>query len=105
MSPEEDKALANFTEYFVKNYSGPNTIIHDPRWHAPKLFRAALHAIKANGLPAQIREQRTLQPAVSDAKLTIEVALQEADRCRRYPDPVLNEMVIVVLADEVLKLR
>lgn len=44
-------------------------------------------------------EQRTLQPQVADAKLTLEVALKEAERCRRYSDPVLNEQVIVVLAD------
>lgn len=50
------------------------------------------------------REQRTLQP-LADPKLTVEVALKEADRCRSYCDPVLNEAVIVVLADEVLRLR
>lgn len=42
-------ALENFTEYFVRNYPGPNTIIHDPRWHAPKLFKAALAAIHHSG--------------------------------------------------------
>lgn len=49
------------------------------------------------------RENRTLQKA--DPKLTVEVALRQAERCRRYADPVLNEQVIVVLADEVLRLR
>jgi hypothetical protein len=34
-------ALASFAEYFVKNYPGPHTIIGDPTWHAPKVFRAA----------------------------------------------------------------
>jgi hypothetical protein len=43
------QALENFTEYFVRNYPGPNTIIHDPRWHAPKLFKAALAAIHSSG--------------------------------------------------------
>jgi hypothetical protein len=38
-------ALERFTEYFVRNYPGPETIIHDPLRHAPKIFRAAAHAI------------------------------------------------------------
>lgn len=36
-----------FSEYFVRNYPGPDTIIFDPKWHAPKLFSAAVHAIRA----------------------------------------------------------
>lgn len=40
-------ALATFAEYFVRNYPGPHTIISDPNWHAPKIFRAALHAIES----------------------------------------------------------
>lgn len=52
----------------------------------------------------ETREQRTRQPLV-DSKLTVEVALREANRCRQYPDRVLNEQVIVVLADQVLKPR
>jgi hypothetical protein len=40
-------ALAAFSEYFVKNYPGPMTIIANPNWHAPKIFRAALHAIES----------------------------------------------------------
>ncbi len=39
-------ALEIFTEYFVRNYPGPHTIIGDPKWHAPKIFRAALYAIE-----------------------------------------------------------
>jgi hypothetical protein len=48
--------------------------------------------------------QRTDQPAV-DSRVTVEVALHEAERCRRYLDPVLNEMVTVALADEVIRMR
>lgn len=55
-------------------------------------------------LPHETREQRTLQP-VTDSLITVEVALREAERCRRYLDPVLNEAVIIVLAEEVLRLR
>ena len=35
-----------FTEYFVKNYPGPDTIICDPNWHAPRIFRAAVSSIE-----------------------------------------------------------
>ena len=39
-------ALKNFTEWFVKNYPGPNTIISKPEWHAPKIFRAATYELE-----------------------------------------------------------
>ena len=42
---EDTRALAEFTEYFVSNYPGPQTIISDPNWHAPRIFRAAKRAI------------------------------------------------------------
>jgi hypothetical protein len=42
---ERAVALTMFTEYFVKNYPGPRTIISDPRWHAERIFRAAENAI------------------------------------------------------------
>ena len=38
-------ANAQFAAYFRKNYPGPDTIIHNPDWHAPRIFRAALAAI------------------------------------------------------------
>ncbi len=41
------EALEQFTAYFVKNYPGPDTIIFDPKWHAPKIFRAAASALSA----------------------------------------------------------
>lgn len=41
---KDETALDEFTTYFVKNYPG-DTIIHDPHWHAPKIFRAAAHAL------------------------------------------------------------
>jgi hypothetical protein len=31
-----------FIDWFVKNYPGPDTVIFDPHWHAPKIFRAAM---------------------------------------------------------------
>lgn len=42
-----DHAEAQFTEWFVKNYPGPDTVIHKPTWHAPKIFRAARHALRS----------------------------------------------------------
>jgi len=39
------RALEYFTRYFEDNYPGPSTIIHNPRWHAPKIFRAAEWAL------------------------------------------------------------
>ncbi|WP_104019083.1 hypothetical protein [Roseovarius nitratireducens] len=45
-----------FADWFRQNYPGPDTIIHKPDWHAPKIFRAALHCIP----------QSTLDLALSD---------------------------------------
>lgn len=47
-----DKALASFTAYFCRNYPGPDTIIHKPEWHAPKIFHAAADALARWGRPA-----------------------------------------------------
>ncbi|QXZ80336.1 hypothetical protein [Rhizobium sp. L51/94] len=44
-TPEYATAEAAFAEYFVRNYPGPDTIIFDPNWHAPKLFYAAFRAL------------------------------------------------------------
>lgn len=49
MTTPHDKALAAFTDYFVRNYPGPDTVIFDPKWHAPKLFNAAMKAIEVAG--------------------------------------------------------
>ena len=43
---QHKEAVRIFDEYFAKNYPGPNTIIGDPHWHAPKILRAAEHAIE-----------------------------------------------------------
>jgi hypothetical protein len=56
MTTQHDKALSTFTEYFVRNYPGPDTVIFDPKWHAPKLFHAAMKAIEAAGGVACGRE-------------------------------------------------
>ena len=41
------KAKQFFTDYFVKNYPGPDTIIFDPKWHAPRLFEVAMRCIRS----------------------------------------------------------
>lgn len=41
-----DEMPAEFLEYVTSNYR-PRTIISDPSWHAPKLWRAAVRAIRA----------------------------------------------------------
>lgn len=43
--PPHDAAAA-FAEWFRENYPGPDTIIHDPDWHAPRIFRAVIRALK-----------------------------------------------------------
>ena len=60
---ERVAGLEQFTEWFRKNYPGPNTIIYDPDWHAPRVFRAAIAAMsEAQGV------------RVKDASLTQELA-------------------------------
>jgi hypothetical protein len=49
--PPTDEALANFSGWFCRNYPGPDTIIHKPEWHAPKVFRAAADALARYARP------------------------------------------------------
>ena len=53
---DEKASLEEFTAYFVQNYPGPHTIISDPKWHAPKIFRAAQRALLRT-LAAAVREK------------------------------------------------
>jgi hypothetical protein len=58
----DEAALKEFTDYFCTNYPGPDTIISDPKWHAPKIFKAAKIAIRNQqervaGCAAELREQ------------------------------------------------
>lgn len=59
-----DKALEAFSDYFRRNYPGPDTIIHKPDWHAPKLFRAAAAAIAHYAAPAPVPTEGG--PSVAD---------------------------------------
>lgn len=74
-SPE---ALEEFTAYFVKNYPGPDTIIFNPKWHAPKIFRAAVSALSAQVQDARSDDdEETYQIGVRDG---YSQAVQEIDR-------------------------
>lgn len=38
------KTPEQFMQYFRTNYPGPSTMIANPDWHAPKIYRAAIDA-------------------------------------------------------------
>lgn len=50
---DHQRGVEQFTEYFVRNYPGPDTVIFDPKWHAPKIFRAAISAYLATTEPGK----------------------------------------------------
>lgn len=58
-------AIAQFTEYMVRNYPS-QTIISDPAWHAPRLFRAAQQALAV--------AERAAEPLTFDAFRAANVA-------------------------------
>lgn len=59
-SESRNDALVQFAEWFRANYPGPDTIIHKPDWHAPKIFRAAEAALRDHALlsDAALQEAR-----------------------------------------------
>ena len=40
-----EPGLEEFTAWFRANYPGPDTVISNPDWHAPKVFRAVLRCL------------------------------------------------------------
>lgn len=42
----EERAQEIFLEYFQRNYPGPHTIISDPLWHGPRIFRALIYSLE-----------------------------------------------------------
>jgi hypothetical protein len=105
----KQKALAEFTDYFVRSYPGPNTVIYDQKWHAPRIFRAAVRAMttavtaedyghalasEINALPDHLRryiadlEQRA-DPAgdVRRAHVAEETAATLAKRVEEFEQP------------------
>lgn len=55
VATDDAAALGFFTDYFVHNYPGPDTVIRDPRWHAPRIFRAVQQAFKMAAAAEKLR--------------------------------------------------
>lgn len=72
---DDAEALREFTEYFVKNYPGPHTVIMDPNWHAPKIFRAAKRALL-----------RKLQQGADYVMVPRSLAVSGAEVCAEWLD-------------------
>lgn len=62
-SNEYAAAREAFGMYFRRNYPGPNTVISNPDWHSPKLFRAAVVALAEAGLLKPPATPTTVQEA------------------------------------------
>jgi hypothetical protein len=83
-----DEALAAFTEWFCRNYPGPDTIIHKPTWHAPKVFRAA-----ASALTRYATTQPVPVPAPMSAD-TLAAIIREVDDTHRLGAAALAEAIL-----------
>jgi hypothetical protein len=91
-----DEALANFSGWFCRNYPGPDTIIHKPEWHAPKVFRAAADAIARYARP-------TIQPVAPESGYEKGYAQEHLARLMR--DAIgteTNHNVYIVAAGKIL---
>ncbi|WP_320202443.1 Lar family restriction alleviation protein [Agrobacterium rosae] len=78
-------AEASFTEYFIRNYPGPNTVIYDPKWHAPKIFRAAAYALSAQ--VRDVAEKGAGNPEETSLYRKVNAALDAAHKaCFNHPD-------------------
>lgn len=44
-------AFDAFARWFRTNYPGPDTIIHKPDWHSPRIFRAVKYALTKGQQP------------------------------------------------------
>ena len=80
-------ALELFDKYFAENYPGPHTIISDPHWHAPKIFRAVLSCLKeaaadeTEKLPAKWRRQARVDCDPSCGSTMIHARGLERSKC------------------------
>ena len=95
-----DQAGAEFADYFRNNYPGPDTIIHDPEWHAPKLFRAATHQFAA-ALTALQAENERLRGEVDAAE---QIARDCAQSYERTGNHAKSEACLFV-ANQIAALR
>lgn len=83
MMDARSKALNEFTDYFARNYPGPETIIGDPHWHAPKIFRAAEHALRTEPFQAEVK--RWLVACFGE-----EIASDKVERNHRFIEEALE---------------
>lgn len=67
-----------FMEYFRWNYPGPDTIIHNPDWHAPKIYAAAIAASGQRELLAACKKLVSISDLWVPTKVTIEHADEAA---------------------------
>ena len=83
-----------FMEWFRKNYPGPETIIHKPDWHAPRVYRAAIHAARADICDPQDERVKALE--AENARLR-EALTPSGDTKAAYigefsmPSPIIDE--------------
>lgn len=68
---QEDDAQATFTTWFCLNYPGPHTIISDPNWHAPRVFRQALWALRDRLQPSGAAPQDVTNPEIDRAMYAV----------------------------------
>jgi hypothetical protein len=61
-----ERGLAEFTRWFVRNYPGPSTVIANPHWHVPKIFRAAIAALASSApMVGDERERADLRAEIA----------------------------------------
>lgn len=86
------EAEAEFAEYFRKNYPGPDTIIGNPDWHSPKLFRAAtrIHARTALDALARLEDAEAAQALVVEQAVAIGADIAERTRPDGFPEEASN---------------
>lgn len=72
-----DMMANNFADWFRKNYPGPNTIIRDPDWHAPRIFRVALDCVPVSVLNHAEVEQAGYKRGQKEALQEAYNAVQE----------------------------
>lgn len=80
-----------FLNYFRQNYPGPNTVICSPDWHAPRIYRAALHFSGKDNRIAELERDLagmegsldTLKEALAEKDQLLSIAQAEIDYLKR----------------------
>ncbi|PIE10021.1 MAG: hypothetical protein CSA72_10430 [Rhodobacterales bacterium] len=80
-----------FEAWFVQNYPGPNTVIHNPHCHAPQVFRAALHCVSKDGSEKAIAEaeRRGAERMRERAADEVLVLTMDPDTPAQTTDPIV----------------